>query len=103
MIWLLLLLWFIASALAFSKQIYWWQIKEYRLDRFLVFLRTYTGKLLFLDTLGAIFVLFLTLIFVSYKDILVLGFFLVILLQSLATFNKKTLKRPLPTLRGVIT
>lgn len=46
---LLILSWLVSNLFYILLQLYWWQVKEYRFDRFLAHLQTLVGKRLFLS------------------------------------------------------
>jgi len=87
---------------------YWWQVKEYRLDRFLVFLKTKSGRLILTPfTWWAKLFLLFSLIFLTHgvaRDLLVLSltafFFLIDDSIFLLEVLTRKLRRPVFTLRA---
>ncbi|MDO8570419.1 MAG: UDP-N-acetylmuramoyl-tripeptide--D-alanyl-D-alanine ligase [Candidatus Daviesbacteria bacterium] len=98
LLFLFFLLWILGFITNIFLQLYWWQIKEYRLDRFKDFLSTDIGKQLLFSKLNIvklfvlisliIFPLMGTLVFIVFYGVLVLK----IIFRNSAIFPKWTLR-----------
>ncbi len=99
---ILILFWLISFGVYVLTQLYWWQIKEYRLDRFLVHLQTNVGKKLYLSPVN----LAKLTTFALLLALPLAGFWMFVMVYTLLAFKctrdlLKTLPRPVLTLRMI--
>jgi len=102
MFFLLSILWFIRETKAILFWLYFWQLKEYHIGRFLDHFRTEKGRRLFLNLLNAIKIILL-LSFSTYPLLLLFSVFVLYIFEFLKIifdFLKKQLKRPIITLKA---
>lgn len=98
---LLALIWFPVFIKLILVQLYWWQIKEYRLDRFYVHLQTNVGKRLFLNKYNLIklSILLLLLLLPYLSMILFIFFYGFYFIKISKNYNQALIPRPKFTYR----